>query len=109
QSSIGAADLLGRIQRSAGVAFSGYAEASGGLSLPLSTQLNSVNDLFGGTTQLRVWWRASDDWRVDSIDLAGETDLHHDATGTWAWNYESNTAQRTSEPVLPIVRIPRAD
>jgi hypothetical protein len=111
RSAVSAPDLLGRIQRSSGVAFSGYAESSGGLSLPISisTQLNSVDDLVGGTTELRVWWRSSDDWRVDSIDQVGETDLRHDSAGTWTWNYQSNGAARTSEPDVPIVRLPRAD
>jgi hypothetical protein len=109
RSAISAPDLLGRIQRSSGVAFSGYAESSGGLSLPISTQLNSVNDLFGGTTQLRVWWRGPADWRVDAIDQFGENDQRHDSAGTWTWNYQSNSAALTSEVDVPIVRLPRTD
>jgi hypothetical protein len=109
-SSISAADLLTRIRGSAGVQYSGYAESSGGLALPVTTnRFNSINDLFGGTTQLRVWWRAADDWRVDSINFAGERDLYRDPFGYWTWNYESNTAERTNGYVVPIVRLPRAD
>jgi hypothetical protein len=107
RSGVSAPALLARIQRSSAVAFSGYAESSGGLSLPISTQLNSVNDLFGGTTQLRVWWRSAADWRVDAIDPVGENDLRHDSTGTWTWNYQANSATRTSEAEVPIVRLPR--
>lgn len=109
-SSISAAALLARIQASGGVRYSGYAESTGGLALPVTTdRFNSLNDLFGGDAQLRVWWRAADDWRVDAISLAGESDLRQDRTGTWAWDYESNTAARTAEAVAPIVRLPRAD
>ncbi|MDT4960314.1 MAG: hypothetical protein QOD31_4113 [Pseudonocardiales bacterium] len=108
-SSVSAAQLLTRIQGSAHVQYSGYAESSGGLALPVTTRFNSINDLFGDRTQLRVWWRAADDWRVDSINLAGERDLRRDRLGVWTWDYESNTAERFVEAVVPIVRLPRPD
>lgn len=108
-SSVGADTLLARIQGSAGVQYSGYAEANGGLALPVTDRFNSINDLFGDTTTLRVWWRANDDWRVDAVNLTGETDLHRDDVGVWSWNYETNTAQRTIADVVPVVRLPRSD
>jgi len=109
-SAVSAADLLARVQGSANVQYSGYAESSGGLALPVTTnRFNSINDLFGGSTQLRVWWRASDDWRVDAIDLAGEKDIRRDHVGVWTWDYESNTAERSVASVIPVVRLPRAD
>ncbi len=108
-SSISAARLLIRVQGSAGVQYSGYAESSGGLALPVTSQFNSINDLFGDRTQLRVWWRAADDWRVDSINLSGERDLRRDRLGVWTWDYESNTAEHFAEAVVPVVRLPRAD
>jgi hypothetical protein len=108
-SSISAAGLLARIQASAGVQWSGYAESTGGLALPVTDQFNSINDLFGDTTQLRVWWRATDDWRVDAINLTGESDLRGDRNGTWTWDYESNTARRTVGNIAPVIRLPRAD
>ena len=108
-SSIDAATLLARIQHSADVQYSGYAESTGKLALPVTDRFNSVNDLFGGTTQLRVWWRATDDWRVDSISAAGETDLHADRTGTWTWDYESNTAIRTADAVAEVDGSPRSE
>jgi hypothetical protein len=129
-SSISAADLLHRIQSSADVRYSGFAESTGGLALPVSNRFNSLNELFGATTQLRVWWRGSHDWRVDAVTPAGETDLHGDRAGTWVWDYESNTAVRalTDTPLLlpaprpagpndarpaagsaPIIRLPRSD
>jgi hypothetical protein len=108
RSDVTAANLLGKIQTSESVPFSGYGEATGGLALPVTDQFNSIADLFGGTTTLRAWWRGSTDWRVDTIDVTGEDDLHQDATGSWDWNYESNTATRVSGASAPV-RLPRAD
>jgi hypothetical protein len=108
QSSVTAAQLLTAIQGSSGVAYSGYAESSGGLALPVTTQFSSVGDLLGGTTQLRVWSRGASDWRVDSISVSGETDVHQDADGTWTWDYESNTATRALGDD-PSARLPQAE
>jgi hypothetical protein len=105
-STISAATLLGRIQRSGPVGYSGYAESTGGLALPVTSQFTALSDLFGGNTQLRVWWRSDRDWRVDSIGLAGETDTHTQDIGAWTWNYESNTATFTEQPITPEVRLP---
>jgi hypothetical protein len=105
-STISAADLLSRIQHSGQVGYSGYAESTGGLALPVTSQFTALSDLFGGNTQLRVWWRSDRDWRVDSIGLAGETDTHTEDLGAWTWNYESNTATFTEQPITPEVRLP---
>lgn len=105
-SPISAATLLGRIQHSARVGYSGYAESTGGLALPVTSQFTALSDLFGGNTQLRVWWRSDRDWRVDSIGLAGETDTHTKDLGAWTWNYEDNTATFTEQPSTPEVRLP---
>jgi hypothetical protein len=102
------AELLRRITASTEHPYSGYAEATGGLALPVTSQFGSLADLFGGRTQLRVWYRSSADWRVDAVGFAGETDLHHDDSGDWTWNYESNTVNRTGSPVAPQVRLPAA-
>ena len=108
QSSIAAADLLARIRHSTGQAYSGYAESYGGLALPVTRQFNRVADLFGQTTQMRVWYRGRYDWRVDTITAAGETDLHVGRAGTWTWDYESNTATWMGGVVDPAVRLPTA-
>jgi hypothetical protein len=105
---ISAAELLRRITSSTGRPYSGYAEATGGLALPVTSRFGSIADLFGGRTQLRVWYRSRADWRVDTITFAGETDLYHDDSGDWAWNYESNTVERTGSPVAPQARLPVA-
>ncbi len=105
-SDLSAADLLGRIQHSQQVGYSGYAESAGGLALPVTSQFSALADLFGGNTQLRVWFRSARDWRVDSISIAGETDVHTSELGSWSWNYESNTATFTEQAVTPEVRLP---
>lgn len=94
-SGVSAAALLAKVQGSDRVGYSGYAEAVGGLNLPLTDQFSSLTDLFGDRTRLRVWWRAPDDWRVDAIDATGEHDLYQDRRGSWTWDYEDDHAQRS--------------
>jgi len=101
-----AGTLLARIQQSGGVGFSGYAESDGGLALPVASQFNNVADLFGGHRQLRVWWRSALDWRVDSIGYTGEIDTHASDSGSWRWDYESNSATFTAYTGTPRVRLP---
>src|SRR4051794_39290121 len=82
-SDLSAAELLRRINASAARPYSGYAEATGGLALPVTSRFTSVADLFGDRTRLRAWYRNSNDWRVDVIGFAGESDVHHDESGDW--------------------------
>ena len=103
--SMSAASLLERIKHSAAHPYSGYAEADGGLGLPVSGQFDSVTELLGGHTQLRVWFRGADDARVDTITAFGESDVHTDAAGRWTWNYERSRATRVHADD-PEVRLP---
>jgi hypothetical protein len=102
---ISAPALVARIKASADVGYSGYAEAVGGLRLPLSSQFSALVDLFGERSKLRVWWRGARDWRVDAISPTGEHDVHRDEFGIWTWDYEENRAVRADEAE---VRLPRA-
>ncbi|SOD74501.1 outer membrane lipoprotein-sorting protein [Jatrophihabitans sp. GAS493] len=95
-SSTPAAELLGRINSSAGATYSGYAESNGGLALPVTQQYSVLANLFGDQTQMRVWSRGPADWRVDSLSVDGETDLYSDTAGTWTWDYETNQVIRTT-------------
>ncbi|WP_375499590.1 transcriptional regulator [uncultured Jatrophihabitans sp.] len=107
-SDVRAATLLQRVRNSASVPYSGYAQSQGGLSLPVSGDaFGTISDLFGGSQQLRVWWRDATDWRVDTLDLTGETDLHRDAGGLSTWDYESGEVRQTSSTAA--VRLPRSD
>ena len=95
RSSIGAADLLARVRASADVPYSGLAESEGGLQLPDARQLNSVANLVGGRSELRVWYANPEFWRVDSITPTGETDVHMDSRLLWEWNYETSVVDAT--------------
>jgi hypothetical protein len=106
--SISAVTLLDRIQHSGDVGYSGYAESSGQLALPATDQFSSLTNLFGATTDVRVWSRSPLDWRVDTVTFAGEDDLYRDSDGYWAWNYERREATRTDVSDDPAVRLPRA-
>jgi hypothetical protein len=108
-SGLSAATLLNRISGSNGVAYSGYAESTGSLALPVTRQFNSIADLFGGHTQMRVWWRGATDWRLDTVTLAGETDVHASAAGTWTWDYESNRAVYIDTTPHQDLRLPAAE
>ena len=103
-----AVELLTRIERSAATPYSGYASATGRLALPVTGQFDSVAQLLGGTTQLRVWWRGPRDWRVDSLAATGETDQHRTPTGLWTWEYEDNRATLDEALGEPAARLPVA-
>jgi hypothetical protein len=105
-----AVDLRQAALASADVAFAGYAQAAGGLDLPVGDQLTDVADLLSDRTTMRAWYRGPADWRVDVVRPTGETGVHADAGGTWTWDYEDDTATRgepgplalpTSSDLLP--------
>lgn len=104
QSGVSAQDLLAAVQNSAATPYSGYAQSTGGLVLPVTDQLSALTNLLGDTTTMRTWWRAADDWRVDTVLLSGERDLYRSQTGLWMWDYEANHAVLAPEPAA---RLPR--
>jgi hypothetical protein len=104
-SDISANDLAGRIQQPAAVAWSGFVETSGTLQVPDNESFATLAQLLGENTQLRVWWRNTDDWRVDRIRSTGETDLFRQQGYTIRWVFESETA--TYSPVSKV-RLPDA-
>lgn len=99
-----ATELLSRIQGSADAPYSGYAQSTGGVVLPVTDQLSSLTDLLGDTTTMRTWYRGPAEWRVDTVLLTGERDLYRDGLETWAWDYESDRAVLSTDPAL---RLPR--
>lgn len=101
---VSAGALLDRIRGSADTGYSGYAEAVGGLRLPLTDQFSGLVDLLGDRSRLRIWWRGAQDWRIDALAATGETDVYGDATGTWTWSYEDDRVIRAA---VPPVRLPR--
>ena len=97
-----AAALRTAAVNSADVQFSGFAESSGGLALPVADQLSSLADLFSDRTEMRVWWRGPADNRVDVVTAGGETGIYRDGTGTWTWEYEADRATRTDDAPLAL-------
>jgi hypothetical protein len=104
-SDISAGDLAARIGQSANVGWSGYVETAGTLQVPDNESFATLAQLLGEDTQLRVWWRTADDWRVDRLRSTGETDLFRQGRGIVRWVFESETA--TYSPVSKI-RLPDA-
>ena len=104
-----AAELLHRVVAARGAPYSGYAESTGSLALPVGDEFDDTTTLLGGRTQLRVWWRSDRDWRVDTLDPAGERSLRTGPSGTWLWDFEDNRATRGGDQPPGTVRLPRAD
>ena len=102
-----AATVLTRMRASADRPYAGYAESSGSLALPASEVLDDVSTLLGGRTQVRVWWRAADDWRVDTLTPTGENDQYAVDLGTASWDSEDNVMSY-GEADLGQVRLPRS-
>lgn len=100
-----AASLLAAVRGSGAQGHSGYAEAVGGLRLPLTEDFSALTDLFGDRSRLRVWWRGEQDWRVDTVQPTGESGLYRDAEGLWTWEYERGTALRTTDPAVRLPRV----
>lgn len=102
-SSLSAAELAGRVQSSAAVAWSGVAVSSGALSVPDNDSFATLADLLSGDNTLRVWWRSGEDWRVDRVRSTGETDLfrHHGYTTRWVFESETATISPVSQIRLP--------
>jgi len=93
---VSAAALAKRIHASAALGWSGEVHALGALELPLTgSTFGGVSRLLGGRTDLRVWWRDPEHWRVDRLRTSGEQDLVRDGTQTMRWTYESSTARFT--------------
>jgi hypothetical protein len=104
-SDIPAVELAGRVRQSADVGWSGYVETSGTLQVPDNESFATLAQMLGENTQLRVWWRNAEDWRVDRIRATGETDLFRQQGYSIRWVFESQTA--TFSPVSEI-RLPDA-
>ena len=99
------ADLVARIQASADRPWSGYVQTTGALQVPDSDSFVGLAQLLGEDNDLRVWWRAADDWRIDRIRSTGETDLIRNGPALIRWVFESEVA--TISPVSEI-RLPDA-
>jgi len=102
--SVSTADLVAAVRDSSATPYSGSLEARGRVGLPITDEFTDLADLFGGETRLRVWWRGSDDWRVDRLLDTGEVDLFHQGRQTIQWDYERSEARTFIDPAI---RLPR--
>lgn len=103
-SSISAVRLADRIHGTADLGWSGEVRSLGSVQVPLTgSTFGGVSRLLGEQTDLRVWWRDADDWRIDRLRATGESDLVRDGGLTVRWNYEDNRVSFT--PYSPI-RLP---
>ncbi|MGY1841729.1 MULTISPECIES: sigma-E factor regulatory protein RseB domain-containing protein [unclassified Modestobacter] len=93
---VSAPDLRARALASADVPYSGYAQAAGGLALPVGQQLTPVADLLSDRTSMRTWYRGPLDWRVDVVTPTGETGVHLSPAGRWTWEYEEARVTRSA-------------
>jgi hypothetical protein len=107
QGDTSAAALLQRMRSSWSHPYAGYVESAGSLAVPASAQFESVAAMLGARTQLRVWWRAADDWRVDTLSPTGEQSTRTSPSGVWVWDFEDNRVTRTVAERPGEVRLPR--
>jgi hypothetical protein len=101
---LSAAQLLALVRAGEDTGYSGTVETRGRLGLPVSDHFTDIADLLGGDTRLRVWWRSSQDWRVDRLLDTGEVDLFHHGDATIEWDYERGEAR---SGIDPAIRLPR--
>jgi hypothetical protein len=92
---LSAQQLVQRIEGSASVAYTGYAESAGGLVLPITDSFSEIANLFGDRTKMRAWYHSPTASRVDAITYTGETDVYTDPRGTWTWDFEAEEATRS--------------
>lgn len=101
-----ASALLERMRTSWTRPYAGYVESTGSLALPISNQFDSVVTLLGARTLLRVWWRSSDDWRVDTLSSTGERSIRTSPEAVWQWDFEDNRVTLLAPDPAGEVRLP---
>jgi len=89
-SSLGVNQLRQRIMASTAQPFSGYAQSSAALGLPSLPDLSDVTGLLSGTTDMRAWYAAPNNHRVDVITGFGERDYYQTPKAEYVWDYGAN-------------------
>ncbi|MGI9157586.1 MAG: hypothetical protein ACR2FG_13295 [Marmoricola sp.] len=102
-SSLSAVEVTARIQKSAGLPWSGQATTRGTLQVPKTDSFGDVARLLSDESQLRVWWHDGSHWRVDRTRASGESDLIRDGGLVTQWRFESEKATVTP---YSTVRLP---
>ncbi len=104
ESTISAVALAKKSRGTADLGWSGEVRSQGALEVPLSgSTFGGVARLLGEQSDLRVWWRDAEHWRVDRTRTSGESDQTRDGASMLRWTYESNRA--TFTPYSPV-RLP---
>lgn len=105
-SAVDAGTLRARIAASGRQAFQGYVQTAGLLGLPPLPAMSDVTALFSTTTQIRIWYAATDRWRVDVLGPGTEQDLYQAPDAQYRWDYGDNQVIQIvgDQPV----RLPRA-
>ena len=86
--------------------WSGEVRSLGSLRVPVDDAgLRGVAGLLGQETNLRVWWRGPDSWRVDRMRRGGESDLAVDDGLAVRWESES---RKVSVTPYSRIRLPHA-
>jgi hypothetical protein len=86
----GVAALVARVRASAVQPFQGYAVSSGSAGLPAIPQLGDVADLLNSDTQLRIWYRSSQHWRVDVLGVGAERGTYQLPGRQVVWDFGRN-------------------
>ncbi len=93
-SSLSAAALADRVRGAPRIAWAGEVRTQGVLDLPVGgSTFGGVARLLGESSDLRVWWRDQEHWRVDRMRPSGETDLVRNGGLSVRWEYEDSTAR----------------
>ncbi|HEX3588566.1 MAG TPA: hypothetical protein VHV74_02965 [Pseudonocardiaceae bacterium] len=98
--------LQRRIADSGTQPYGGYAQTQSELGLPNLPALGNVTSLLSGISNVRVWYRAANENRVDVIDTIGERDLYQSPDGDFTWDY--GTQVLTEIVGEQSVRLPQA-
>ena len=104
EADVGPTELLELARSAVEKPWSGTVETEGTLQLPDADRFGTVTALFGERTDLRVWWRDAEHWRVDRLLVTGETDVVREGDTTIEWSYERAEATFSREP---DIRLPR--
>ena len=72
----------------------GEVRTQGSLDVPLdSSSFGGIARLLGEHSDLRVWWRDADTWRIDRLRTTGESDIARNGGLSVRWSYEEGRAR----------------
>jgi hypothetical protein len=102
----GAGVLRQRVIASVNQPYTGYVRSQAELGLPTLPDLGDVTGLLSGLTDMRVWYQAQNQNRVDVVNALGERDVYATPGGVYTWDYGRNLL--TEIVGNESIRLPRA-